>query len=836
MRFPTLDAFSFWLGFAVAMLIAWALYASRRHLQGIRDSIGGALRRLADRLTSGTERNWRDDVHRYAQTLHLAGGLFPLDDILIPPRFFAPDPPIDPARPPADDDLNTVIPIFPDWPDLAAIYRAPTISLEQAFVEDKPVVVLGGPGTGKTVTLAHLASRAALGDETLFPDSPTPIFIHVADLDLPLQPKQDVADPLIAAAQLHASALTATNLARHLRGRLQRFRCVIFLDGFDELPPTQIEAVAGWLRQFKQQYPNHRLIAAAGVTGFGPLTSALSGETAPLGFGPLYLAPPTADDQRALVKKWNAAWEAARARSRRKASPADIDPHITLGWLSLTTYGRSLFELTLRLMGVMIGDARGAHPADWLEAHLLRQGVTAKGQAALGKLGLALVSNMDSAGLSRAAARDLVAPCFLLPNGDYELDANAFLDQMVNRRILVRQGKDRIAFRHNLLAAYCAATALATQNELPKPEPNTPLWPWTLYFLASLSDMLPAVKHALTQPADVLYSDSLNCARWLRDAPANAVWRGEVFKRLSQLLLNPNLPETLRARALTAFVSANDATISALFRQALTSPDPYTRRAAALGLGALGDNASISSLTALFNDEYLEVRWAAALALVNIGSDAALQALRQGLHTGDDVVRQACAQALARNAEVGYEFLREALESNDLATRRAAVYGLGETRAPWAASLLEEKRKEEREWIVRNAIEAVAQQLTAPAPQAPQPFLPPESQGWLVEWAAGQQIGVPPGKGAVDVLNRALKEGAEPIRLAAAEALARLADPASARELYTALRSADSPLVREAAFRGLAHVAAATGQRMMMPVTGKLKTNPPATTAPLRAN
>jgi len=836
MRPPEIDPFSFWLGFAFAALIAWALYALRARLQGVRAAIGGALRRLADRLTAGTERNWRSDVHRYAQTLHLAGSIFPLDDILLPPRFFAPDPPIDPSRPPADDDLNSVIPIFPDWPDLAAVYSAPTISLEQALVGDKPVVILGGPGTGKTTALAHLASRAALGDEALFPDSPTPLFIHVADLDLPLKPKQEVADPLIAAAQLHASTLTSTNLARHLRGRLQRFRCVIFLDGFDELPPAQVEAVAQWLMLFKQQYKTHRLIAAAGVTGFGPLTRALSGETAPLGFGPLYLAPPTPDDQRALVRKWHTAWEAARARSRRKVSPADIDPHLPLGWLSLTTHGRSLFELTLRLMGVLIGDARGAHPADWLEAHLLRQGVTPRGQTALGKLGLALITNADSAGLSRAAARELVAPCFLLPNGDYELDANAFLDQMVNRRVLTRQGKDRIAFRHSLLAAYCAATALAPQAELPRPEPNTPLWPWTLYFLASLGDMLPAVKHALTQPADVLYSDALNCARWLRDAPPNAVWRGEVFKRLSQLLLNAKLPETLRARALTAFVSANDLTLSALFKQALTSPDPYTRRAAALGLGALGDTASISGLTALFDDQYLEVRWAAALALANIGSEGALQALRQGLHTGDDVVRQACAQALARNAEVGHDFLRDALKSSDLATRRAAVYGLAETRAPWAAPLLEQARKEEREWIVRNAIESLEQHLTAPAPQAPEPFLPPESQGWLVEWAASQQIGVPPGKGAVDVLNRALKEGAEPIRLAAAEALARLADPASARELYTALRSADSPLVREAAFRGLAHVAAATGQRMMMPVTGKLKTNPPATTAPLRAN
>jgi HEAT repeat protein len=54
--------------------------------------------------------------------------------------------------------------------------------------------------------------------------------------------------------------------------------------------------------------------------------------------------------------------------------------------------------------------------------------------------------------------------------------------------------------------------------------------------------------------------------------------------------------------------------------------------------------------------------------------------------------------------------------------------------------------------------------------------------------------------------------------LAAAEALARFADPAAARELYPALKDPQSALVRDAAFRALNQLGCATGQRMSAPV------------------
>ncbi len=776
MRFPTLDGLSFWLGFFFAWLLVALLYRSRHALAQVRDELYRSLRGLRERLTAGTESNWRADLYRYAQTAHLAGALFPLDDILITPRFWPPPPHLDPATPPPDEDLNTVIPHLPEWPELAGAYHAPTVRLETVLAGDAPVVILGGPGAGKSTLLAHLAARATQGDPALFPHDPTPIFVHAADLELPLKPRADVLQPLVAAAQLRASALTAATLARHLRLRLREFTCVIFLDGFDELPARQTELVLEWLAAFRRQHPEPRIIAAAGLAGYGGLTGQ--------GFAPVYLAPWSADDQAALLQKWSAAWAQARTRARLKAEA--VDAQLVLGWLSLGNRGRTPLELTLKTWAGLAGDPRGMRPAEWLEAYILRHGVKPAGQRALGKLGLAVLTNPEAAGLTRAQAREACLPFFQPatpnPNAQPEIDVNAFLDDLLAQRLLVKQGADRLAFRHPLILAYCAATALAADPEaaaaaIPAAAPP-PLWTWTLYFLAALGDLTPVLKRLFSQPPDVLQTEVLIGARWLRDAPAAAPWRNELFRRLSKLLLDGALPEGLRVRALAAFTVAGDFSVTALFRQALAHADPFTRRLAALGLGLLGDGTAVPPLVALFADPYLDVRWAAALALAAIGTDPALAALRQGLTQGDDAVRQACAQALARNTEFGHAGRKETLAHPDLSTRRAAVLGLAEIGAEWVPPLIEDLQRREQEWYVRNAAQDILGRLKEPPVQTPEPYAAPENQGWLVAWAAARGLGVPPGRAAVEVLNHALREGDEHARLAAAEAWRGWANPA----------------------------------------------------------
>jgi len=818
-KIPPIDVFSFWLGFAVAAVVAFVLYRIRDRLSQLGSAIGAGVRRRRESFVGGTERRLREDAANLAQTSHLAGALFPLDQILLPPRLLAPRPPLDPTAPSSDEDLNNVIPALPEWPEMAGLYQVPTIGVEAAFKGDGNVVVLGAPGSGKTALLAHLALRCAEGDEALFPESPSPLFVHAGDLNLSeafdggargtAKPsKADLAQPLIAAVQMRASALVAPRLPGYLLNRLKGGRCVILLDGVDEMPPRQVSEVAGWLSACLKEFRGNRFIVAAAPWGYGPLVQC--------GLAPIMMAPWGPADYTLLIRKWGTVLEQARGRGRF-IGPGNVEPEILMGWVMCNNQGRSVYEVALKIWAAFTGDARGNRPGDWLEAYRQRLGVKPHEALSLGQVARAILANEQCLGLTRA---DLVKVCeeaLTNPEGKVEGDPEAIVDRLLRQQLLVKRAQERLCFRHPVLLAHGAARAL-TGHADGGPAQLTPPWVLAYSYAAGQGDLTPAVGVALQQPPDLVHTDLFACARWLRDAPATAPWRTEVFRRLSRLMVDKAQPENLRVRALAGLVAANDPAVLSLFKQVVTSPDPFSRRLAALGLGASGDAAMVPFITPLFADPYLDVRWAAALALAALGSEPALNALADGLTEGEDNVRQACAQALARLPESGHPMLKEAVTLPDLLTRHAAVYGLLNTQADWALKLLEDMQGHETEWLVRNAVVEALAQWKTPPDQAPKPYPATDSLGWLIAWAASKGTGVPPGKAAVEVLNRALKEGEEPYRCAAAAAIGRLGDPALVRELYGALRE-PVPALRDAAFCALVQVAAATGQRLPASMT-----------------
>ena len=190
-RLPYIDRISFWIGAAFATAFWWVLAALRPLFQQAIQSLKARRKERKEkaRTASAIEERYRQMILQQAQGYHLAAPLFSLDEILIPPRLLLPPTHATPgASAPAEDIVSLALPYTPDWPELAAIYNAPTLSIPQALVGGINLVVMGRPGYGKTVALAYLASLAARRDPTSgLPSETVPILVHVADVGLPLK-------------------------------------------------------------------------------------------------------------------------------------------------------------------------------------------------------------------------------------------------------------------------------------------------------------------------------------------------------------------------------------------------------------------------------------------------------------------------------------------------------------------------------------------------------------------------------------------------------------------------------------------------------------------------
>ncbi|PJF33653.1 MAG: hypothetical protein CUN49_18070, partial [Candidatus Thermofonsia Clade 1 bacterium] len=113
------------------------------------------------------------------------------------------------------------------------------------------------------------------------------------------------------------------------------------------------------------------------------------------------------------------------------------------------------------------------------------------------------------------------------------------------------------------------------------------------------------------------------------DAPSDAAWRAEFFKRVGggALLATSQYP-LLRERAMAALVTTQDsATAALLFQHALEHPNPLVRRLGCIGLGALGESEYLQYLKPMLNDSNRLVRLACGFALGAIGTSAALDAM-----------------------------------------------------------------------------------------------------------------------------------------------------------------------------------------------------------------
>lgn len=771
-------------------------------------------------ISPNIEDKYFENVHLFAQRQHIASLLFSLDEILVEPLLQVP-----PLLSEQDanaflaDVVSKNIPYLPDWPELGAHYGSHTLTLAQAIQKGTSIALIGKPGSGKTVALAHLASSIARKDKTI--DGlglRFPIFVHVGGLITSNQQSGDPLNVLVDALSAYMPGNIQKKVPDLVKRAFRDDRAVLIIDGLDELPPIYIDKSVAYLRSLRKGYPNIQIVAAASDEYYGGL--------ARLGLRPLGMSTWNDTHRSGLVERWIKLWNLVASTS---AAPSkdNIDPLLIKNWLLTDNLGSTKLEFTLKIWSGFTGDDLGLSPHHHIESYIRR--MTAELPNSRHALEMFALHSLltQKVGLSRKEHQlwdgHGSTPNHITENETQEellfeeteirkdiADFNKILLPLLENGFLVERTGRRLFFAHPVVGWYLAASKLAKlrrEHHLL----DQPRWAGRTQihqFLAALGDVHELVDNQLNVQDDPLLIDLLNAARWLRYAPDNTSWRPRVLRTLATQLKDPGNPYGLATRILTALAVSNDQGVNALFRQLLDSGDEHLRRLAILGCGLLRDRLSITRIAKFLDESNTETAGAACIALVAIGTLPSLEAVAAALLYGQEEIRRYAAEALANHPEEGHPTLEDGSKVEDLVTRHAVVFGLKRVNLPWAKELLEKLSLEDSQWVVRNAAAQVIEELPQPDPHIPEPVFLLTETPWLIAFAGKLGIGVSPGKPAMKLLLRALSEGEEYERQAALEALIirgdRVAIPLIARLFH-----GSHGRLRESAYNTLWHLEAA---------------------------
>ncbi|MBL8050622.1 MAG: HEAT repeat domain-containing protein [Anaerolineales bacterium] len=817
-----LDPISFLIGFISATIFWFVVSRARPLIEELRENMKARREEAQARKTTSIEENHRRATLRRAQGMHLAAQLFALDEILQEPFLLAPPQRVEPGIPPKFEDIVTqTLPYLHTWPEIAAVYHPQTLTLPQAISGNVNLAIIGQPGSGKTVALAHLASLAANRSEQLGNlQNIVPFLVHVADLNLPHTDTKNVLNPIIEAASEHASLFDFNKLSAFINTAFRNGNSLLLVDGYDEITPDEQALVSDFFKLVLQNYPETKIV----TTGAPEYLDGLI----PLGFAPLAISAWSTNQNQKFLEQWGRLWSQTVAMEAWSQSNLQgIDPLLLNAWLGADLTNLSPLELTLTAWGAYAGDSLGPHVLEAIATHIRRIAPENTPVAALETLAMQAILSAQPV-FDPRKAKDWVKSFEVVEHvSDDETGqtlseeaqaeesktqkgkkvekvatpSTSLLDKMTSSGLLVLYPNNKMRFTHAVLAGYLAGHALTTYNAEEKIL-NQPDWSGkylTMRYFAAHGDASKLVQSLLEFSRLPMHRPLFAAARWLRDAPKNAAWRGKMFGTLAAILQTEGIPLSLRGQAMAAFVYSNDPSAASLFRQLINSPSFELVHLAVLGAGAMRDVKSVKPLEMALQAPSLSVRRAACMALVAININESLEIVAQTLLNGDEDIRRAAGEAIAIDTNEGHAMLRDGITINDILLRRAVVYGLGRIQEDWAIEMLKKIQIEDEQWVVRNAATEVLDSKLAVNSLAPTRLSVPHESPWLIEFAAKKGLGVSPGTPATDIFLLALKEDDPDARLAALPYLKYHPNEGVISQIYNAMYN-DDPELREAAY------------------------------------
>jgi hypothetical protein len=767
------EIISFWIGFITALLFWFALLYIKGVFRKLKTHIVKRNKESHKKRLSWVESIYRQVVYQQTQKMHIASVLFTLDEIALPPKLIAP--PLFLVDPFNTTHLissaDQVIPYLPDWPELSAHYHVTKLSLPEALSNGINIAIMGQPGSGKSFALAYFASLIVREEPNAGNFSAyLPILLHVSDLVLSEKNTPDPLEWLIDIISISFPAPIKRHLPLLLKQGLSEKRVLLLLDGLDELNESELEIAVSFLQACSEQYPSMQVVTTISPDYVGELVS--------LGFFPLALVTWSNTDRREYIKNWSQLWDKhVLPDIQQKMKDYSAHTPILLNWLNGINYSLFPLELTLAIWATFTGHLSGSTTLDIIESYfqlvipeIPHRALEALASQFLSANSAAQPYNKLETSISKYKPdipTEIVPEEYIPTHGKRSSvkkkghtisSQSLILSRLLEKGVLQEHAGDCLSFSNPYFTGYLGGFTLSN-DQIGQVLPKWSIRLRSLCIYAAISKELDWTNPWIKLEDPPLHTSILLLGRWLRDIPINAPLRIELFKKLASLIYREDIPFPVRAKFLAAFIYSNDPSTSQFLKQLLSTNSNIIRRLAIIGLGALQQGDFLDEIVNMFSDPQPEIRTTACLAIAAMESDSTLQLLAETLMRGDERLRQAAAESFAYRGNEGLEVLKEALQLDDLLTRRAAVHGLVQIRLPWARDLLEKTSIQDGQWIVRNVAGQAFETFQHPSPFIPNKLGSPTETAWLITFASRKGLGLPVGEHALEVLLVVLNSG-----------------------------------------------------------------------------
>jgi hypothetical protein len=773
---------TFIFGFVAGLLLGWVISEFRRLFPRLRESVQASTS-ARQRIHDVTyEASWRERIRLYVQSLHIAAPLFALDEIAITPRILVAAPYVAPGQQSSVEDLSsTIIPQLYDYPELGSIYNTPSLSLPEALADGADIALVGEPGCGKTFALAYIASsicRQAPETERL--NQLMPVYMHASEISLPLPPGQDVLAPFFSRITGITGDKIPSGRIAFISSKFTDGKVLLEIDGLDELSQTSIKETQKYIIELRTKYPKTRLLLAASpyfLDGF-----------IQMGITPLPMAKWTNSQNILLIDRWGKLWnEVIRTKLdalTNENALKPVQPEYLNAWLKAEPQDYTPLELTLKLWSAYRGCLRGTSQTEIFESFLDNAINHIRIRSALERLAYQMVAKNNTAPRNEEIGGLLSAFHHVDLNEQSALEslpatpggatepmgplarapaASSLINTAIQTGIMFDlNDTGQVTFSHPVLLGYLASQAARFSMDQIKitDAPHNLSTLTYARFLSAHQDVTTEVSELLTSgEADPMATNLFIVARWLRNNPGENKWKNRVMRQLVEILKSSSATYVQRARAMAACIYSNNTGLPELFAKLINSNQHEILPLVALGSGLIGDGKTGEKLVEMLNAKSMEENLGACMALVSLGTKESLEVITHVISAGDERLARLAAEAFAARPELSSDFLRNALNSNNVITRYAAVCALGKINDKWANPLLGRLSTEDPQWMVRNTALNLIENRQKGSPFIPKPLPPIESADWATSLASRLSVTVMPAELSKDFLMKAIEQG-----------------------------------------------------------------------------